>query len=188
MKYLISIILIYTSFLAPAQTPFWKNGPEFNSFFQRKTEGQFKGSVRGMLTLESKTGDQFSFSFSNDSAFLNIVPDPDSVYDVSIKNYILNKQNFQFEYHTYAFANALFITLWGNRYELDLIDGGCDIAINGLEYEYITTSEKELLILHFSDKVPLFINRSCYKVPYLFIKRGSTLIFSFDIKRHVIKT
>jgi hypothetical protein len=187
MKYILSIVLISISFFVSAQSSLSKEGHVFKSLFQKNIEGQYRGSVKGMLAFESKTGVKSTFSFSEDSVNLNIVLDPDSIYDVSFKNYILKKEDLHLEYRTYAMANALYINLGGTKYQLSLIDGACDNVINGLEYEYKTTPGKELLILNFTDKVGLFVDRS-YKDPELFIQKGSTLVFTIDLKNHLHKS
>src|ERR1035437_777912 len=160
MKYILSIVLFSISCFVSAQTSLHKNGHGFNSLFKKNIEGQYHGLVKGMLAFESKTGVKSTFSFSEDSVNLKIVLDPDSVYDVSFKNYILIKEGLHLEYRTYAMANALYINFGGTKYQLSLIDGACDVVINGLEYEYKTSQGKELLILNFTDKVGLFADRS----------------------------
>ena len=186
MKYILSIVLFSISYFVSAQTSLHKVGHGFNSFFQKNTEGQYHGLLKGTLEFESKTGVKSTLSFSEDSVNLNIVLDPDSIYDVSFKNYILIKEGIHLEYRTYAMANALYINLGGTKYQLSLIDGACDNVINGLEYEYKTAPGKELLILNFTDKVGLFIDRS-YKEPELFIQKGSILVFSMKKKNHLHK-
>jgi hypothetical protein len=133
--------------------------------------------VYGILEFETKGKDRFSTSFSKDSAFLDIVPDLNEIYDVSFKNYTTKNSSIKLLYKTYAYANELVITIDKQDYQLSLIDGACIGNIKGMEYEYITTTEKEFLIITFSENVGLCATR-CYTIPELYILKGSTLVFS----------
>jgi len=53
-----------------------------------------------------------------------------------------------------------------------------------LQFEYISSIEKELLIIHFSETVGLYITEN-YTSPELFIQKGSMLIFT--IKTQIVE-
>ena len=76
-------------------------------------------------------------------AKLEIEKDEDEVYDLSYKKYTgkTTSGKTTIKYETYAFANSFGIELNGEYYDLSLIDGACDLIINGLEYSY--ESEKK---------------------------------------------
>jgi len=48
-----------------------------------------------------------------------------------------------------AYTNSFGIELIGEYYDLSLIDGTCDLVINGLEYFYESEKSTEYLILQF---------------------------------------
>src|SRR5690606_27247389 len=116
------------------------------------------------------------YAFSNKPAYLNLIPDINEIYDVSFKNYTIETDSIKIEYGTYAYANAIALTYNGFKYELNLFDGACIYVINGLEYNYYEQDEYELLILNFSDNVGLHSGR-CLTEPFIFIGKGSTLVF-----------
>ena len=160
-----------------AQNAWYKNGEGFKSEFQGLKTGNFKGYISGILRLDYKNGEKTISSFSADSAFLDIIQDTNNIYDVSFKNYSAKNKELLLLYRTYGMANEIMITIENNEYYLSLIDGGCDLVIKGLGYEYVLTNDNyELLILHFESDVGL-CSTKYYSSPELFIKKGSTLIF-----------
>ena len=177
MKIYFFIVAFCLSFCLSAQTNWHKDGHGFNSCFQKIEKGSFIGKATGVVQIEYKNGDSFISAFNKDSARLDIVPDLNSIYDISYKDYKSTNNDLQLLYRTYGYANAIVLSIGSKEYYLSLIDGGCDLVINGLEYEYITINDSELLILHFSCDVGLCTTK-CYTVPELFIKMGSTLIFN----------
>lgn len=160
-----------------AQNAWYKNGEGFKSEFQGLKTGNFKGYISGILWLDHKNEKNTIHSLSADSAFLDIIQDPNNIYDVSFKNYSAKNKELLLLYRTYGMANEIMITIEDNDYYLSLIDGGCDLVIKGLVYEYIVSNDdSELLILHFESDVGL-CSTKYYSSPELFIKKGSTLIF-----------
>ena len=177
MKIYLFIAAICISVCSSAQSKWYKDGQGFKSCFQKLEKGNFDGSIVGILQFEYQNGDKLTSTFSNDTAQLTIVPDPNSIYDISFKNYMAKTNNLQLLYRTYGYANALEMTIGGKTYYLSLIDGACLGVINGLDYEYVSNNKTELLIVHFSNDIGLCATK-CYTVPELFIKKGSTLIFT----------
>lgn len=177
MKITLVTYFLCIVFNISAQTNWHIRGKGFNSCFQKLEKGYFSGYANGLLQFECNDGTKFLASFSKDSAQLNILPDPNKVYDVSSKNYNVKNKDVQIEYSTYNLANALSITIGSNKYALSLFDGACWDVINGLEYEYVLNGERELLIIHFSDRVKLS-DLKCDTPQVFYIQKGSTLIFN----------
>lgn len=176
-------IKLFTVFLfvvvsTTAQSDWYKDGTGFNSCFQKLKEGNYSGIAEGRLQLITNDGDRITTLLSKDSASLEIVPDKNEVYDVSFKNYSTGNNDIKVLYKTYGYANEIVITKDKKDYELSLIDGGCDVVINGLDYQYVTTDEKELLIITFSKDVGLFTSRHYDLSPDLIIAKGSNIVFS----------
>lgn len=180
MKFTLISILLCISLYTTAQTKFYKDSEGFNSCFQKLEKGYFIGNVDGLLQFESNDGTKYSDSFSMDTAYLEIIPDANKIYDVSTKRYFVKNSEIEFEYCTYGGSNALFITKGFHKYTLSLIDGACIYIIKGLNYKYVIDGETELLIIHFSDKIGL-CSTGCYTSPDFYVLKGSTLIFT--IKR-----
>ena len=157
------------------------DGTGFLSYFSMIEEGSFKGQVSGILKIVSANGDSLSVNYHSEPAFLSIVHDPAEVYDVSFKNYqveSLGKQ-VQVNYQTYAFANEFQVRLDGMPYKLGGIDGGCDLVINGLSYEYSSNDKSEYLLLHFTKDVGLRLDGKGQD-PAIIIKKGSMLMFKIN--------
>ena len=154
------------------------DGQGFLSYFSKIEEGSFKGQVSGILKIVSAKGDTLSADYISEPAFLSIVHDPAEVYDVSFKNYQVERlgKQVQVNYQIYAFANEFLVRLDGKTYKLGGIDGGCDLVINGLNYEYTSNDKSEYLLLHFTKDVGLRVDGKG-QGPAIIIKRGSMLMF-----------
>jgi len=188
MKITLLTILFCLSLSTSAQV-FAKTHYNFNGFnttFNKLKAGSFNGYADGMMQFEYINGNKLIATFSKDSAQLIIKPDTLEIYDISTKHYSVKTKEIQIDYLTYSAANDIRLTIGSNMYILSLIDGACMLAIDGLDYEYIPDGDKELLILHFSDKVFLYPAAQCngpcgysLKEPYpaIYISKGSTLIF-----------
>jgi hypothetical protein len=183
MKITLFLILFFICICISAQPPRYNiNAKKFDSIFQNLDSANLRGYAEGLIQFEYSDGTKLSTSFSKDSAYLQINHDPFEIYDVSTKNYIIWNNEIIIRYSTYNLANAFFITIGGRNFKFSLIDGACMGVIGGLDYEYLLTGDRELLKLHFSDKVGLYAekgypSKEAY-VPELFILKGSTLIFS----------
>ena len=163
-------------FCLSAQDKHYVDGSGFNSFFQKQKEGTFKGSTSGLLRFKHLNGDVSIAAFSKTDTKLELVPDTNEIYDVSYKKYMTHNSKVNIEYVTYNDANSLKLKIKDQTFQISLIDGACLGIIRGLEYEYVSADEKELLILHFSEDVGL-CSSDCYTTPNFFILKGSTLIF-----------
>ena len=181
---LFSILISYSIYTSAQVSPkYHYNLKGFNTCFQNTKKGYFNGDASGMMQFEFKDSIKFLTSFSKDSAHLNILPDPYEIYDISTKVYsVILNNNILVEYRTYSKANAFLISVKGYVYKLDLIDGACFAVIDGLDYEYVQDEDRELLIIHFTDKVGLYEQKNYagaqFYIPNLFVLKGSTLIFN----------
>jgi hypothetical protein len=155
------------------------DGKGFESIFQNLGNGDFHGQLTGKLRIVNLSGDTLNLSIDQDIALLQIIPDPDEVYDVSRKVYSCKNERAIVKYSTYAFANAIEINIDQKAYELSLIDGGCDLIIKELEFVYKETVNQETLYLFFTGNVGLYQTPNC-GIPQIFIQAGSMLVFTID--------
>ena len=89
-------------------------------------------------------------------------------------------QWLKLENKTYALANFLQIRLDNESFQLGGIDGGCDLIISGLKYEYKAAPTVGNLSLNFVKDVGLRMGRKCQS-PILVVCKGS--LSNFDILR-----
>ena len=142
MRFSIFTLLLCISVYVGAQTKWYKDGAGFNSYFQKLDKGHFIGTVNGILQFETEEGNNYSTLFSKDTAFLEIRPDPNEIYDVSYKTYLAKNSDIQFEYSTYNYANALFITKDKRKYQLSLFDGACKGLLMASTMSILITKER----------------------------------------------
>ena len=167
-----------TRLFAGAQERELVDGIGFPSCFSKMKDGNFKGNINGILNLITPKGDSLSVNYRSEPALLSIVHDPDEVYDVSFKRYQVESPDtkVQVDYQTYAFANEFQVRMDGKSYKLGGIDGGCDLVINGLSYEYTGNQKSEYLLLQFTKDVGLRLEGKG-QGPAIIIKKGSKLIW-----------
>lgn len=124
------------------------NGTAFNSVFQNMVNGNFQGTVNGILILENHKG-KILLDFQGSEAELVIETDSFEVYDVSTKIYkgLTTSGNTEIQYRTYGSANAVRINIFDDWYELSYIDGSCYGVIDGLEYQYVIEKSAEYLVI-----------------------------------------
>jgi hypothetical protein len=147
-------LLLFISFTSSAQK--FRDGDGFNSVFKQINEGVFVGTVNGVLFCELDNSDQI-LDFQGSTSRLQIIPDPDEVYDTNTKIYSgqTTSGRTTIEYSTYAWANELTIKLNGQEFEITAIDGACDMVINGIDYFYKAEQGTEYLVLFFSSDLEL---------------------------------
>ena len=160
------------------------DGNGFDSVFQDLESGNFNGTVNGILIVKGSDNKESLLDFQGSYAKLEIEKDEDEVYDLSYKNYIgkTTSGKTEIKYQTYGSANSFGIEFKGEFYELSLIDGACDLIINGLEYSYESEKNAEYLILRVTKEIEL---KNSYKSPVrksIKVLPNSTLIFA--IKRN----
>ena len=152
------LLLIFTSFITFGQNDSSSiDGNGFDSVFQNLKSGNFSGTINGILIITDLENKESLLDFQGSYAKLEIVEDEDEVYDISYKKYIgkTTSGKTAIKYETYAFANTFGIELNGDWFDLSLIDGACDLIINGLEYSYESEKSTEYLIIRITKKIEL---------------------------------
>jgi hypothetical protein len=161
------------------------NGVGLKSCFTDEKSGHFFGSLSGVLYL-AKNGSKntLTYNFRNEEATLRIVYDPDTVYDVSRKNYLFLRNDIKLRYTTYCLANCFEIILNGDTCSYSLIDGGCDLMIDGLERQYETKEDHESLLLTVTKDFGLW-KRGRKMTSNYAVKAGSKLRFNMSRKKSI---
>ena len=158
IRTLIIILLISLSFSTFGQNDSRAiDGNGFNSVFQNLESGSFSGTVNGVLIVRDSENRQSLLDFQGSYAKLEIEKDEHEVYDVSYKKYTgkTTSGKTEIKYETYAYANSIGIEYNGEYYDLSLIDGACDLVINGLEYSYESEKSAEYLIIRITKEIDL---------------------------------
>ena len=138
------------------------DGNGFESVFQNLESGNFSGTINGILIVKDFENKESLLDFQGSFAKLEIAKDEDEVYDLSYKKYTgkTTSGKTTIKYETYASANSFGIELSGEWFDLSLIDGACDLIINGLEYSYKSEKSAEYLIIRITKEIKL---RNSYK-------------------------
>ncbi len=183
---LLTSLLVFVSLVCFGQqySEYAIDGNGFNSVFQDLESGNFSGTVNGVLIMKDSDNKESLFDFQGSYAKLEIEKDEDEVYDLSYKKYIgkTTSGKTEIKYQTYGSANSFGIEFKGEFYELSLIDGACDLIINGLEYSYESEKSAEYLIIRVTKEIEL---KNSYKSKVrksIKVLPNSTLIFA--IKRN----
>ena len=163
MKWLLILGLIIIT-IAPQNStaqsnPRWKEHDGFNSVFQHLVTGKFEGTANGVLFVKKgSNANEIILDFQGGKAELSIQRDEHEIYDVSTKVYqgFTTSGKSSIKYETYAWANAISILINNEWYRLSLIDGACDMAINGIEFLYKAEMSAEYLVLRVSKELTLF--------------------------------
>jgi hypothetical protein len=191
MRYFILTLLLFICLTSLAQK--FRDGGGFNSMFKQVSDGTFGGTVNGVLFCKLDNSDLI-LDFQGSTSRLQMIPDPDEVYDTNTKIYSgqTTSGRTPIEYSTYAWANEITIKLNDQEFEITAIDGGCDMVINGIDYYYQAEQGTEYLVLFFSLDVELTnwqslvgdteqpnnIDELKGKKRTLTVKRNSTLTFA----------
>ena len=185
-RILIILFLIFASFQCFGQqySEYAIDGNGFDSVFQDLESGNFNGTINGILIVKNSDNKESLLDFQGSYAKLEIEKDKDEVYDLSYKKYVgkTTSGKTQIKYQTYGSANSFGIEFKGEFYELSLIDGACDLIINGLEYSYESEKSAEYLIIRVTKEIEL---KNSYKSKVrksIRVLPNSTLIFA--IKRN----
>ncbi len=104
-----------------------------------------------------------------------VKPDEDEVYDKTYKIYEANFKGVNVKYTTYAYADAIQLTINKKTYEIGTFDGACDFFIKNLKHQYTKTQMGETLVLTCTKDIPL-LNNNFKRVGTL--KKGSVLTFN----------
>jgi hypothetical protein len=195
------LIFISQNFIILGQeSNIWKNGNGFKSVFQEIDSGNFVGTVNGVLFVRNSAGKDINIDFQGSNSTLEIIKDDEEVYDVSTKKYIGKSTSglSEIEYKTYGLANSFVIKTKEGIFEFSLIDGGCDMIINGLDYFYKAEKSTEFLVLNVSKEIYLYnwenirknnrpidiekIKESTEKNNYLVMLPHSSIVFAINRK------
>ncbi len=169
----------------------WEN--KHSSIFNNIDSGSFSGITYGYLELEDN-GNVLVLDFQSTETRLEIVKDPYQVYDNSTKKYSTKTTSGKtfLKYDTYALANVLTIVLNSNQYQIGIIDGACDLPIDGMSFNYCNETTIEYLTLYIEQPLYLTTTRQLMKeknINYPAAKEiadkitllpGSTLIFTIN--------
>ena len=149
------------------------------SYFVNLRRGEFPGEVKGTLYISTYEGEK-KIEISSNDARLSIIPDTFEVYDISTKKYICSdiSKQVEFNYSSYAGANALSIRINNVKYEINGIDGACISCIRGLDYKYKSDENDEKLFMNFVKKVQLSNPPNNFSSSSIFINPGSSLLFT----------
>lgn len=158
------------------------DGNGFDSVFQDLESGNFNGTVNGILIVKDSDSKKSLLDFQGSYAKLEIEKDDDEVYDLSYKKYIgkTTSGKTEIKYQTYGSANSFGIELSGEFYILSLIDGACDLAINGLEYSYESEKSTEYLIIRITKEIELINSYKSKVRKSIKILPNSTLVFAIN--------
>ncbi len=158
------------------------DGNGFDSVFQNLESGNFSGTISGILIVTDFENKESLLDFQGSFAKLEIEKDEHEVYDVSYKKYSgkTTSGKTEIKYETYAYANSIGIEFKGGYYDLSLIDGACDLVINGLEYSYESEKSAEYLIIRITKEIKL-MNRYDSKIrKAIKLLPNSTLVFAIN--------
>ena len=185
-RILIAYILVFVSLQVLGQQ-YSENaidGNGFDSVFQELESGNFNGTANGILIVKESDNKESLLDFQGSYAKLKIEKDHAEVHDLSYKKYIGKSTSGKTEirYQTYGSANSFAIDFKGEFYELSLIDGACDLIINGLEYSYESEESTEYLIIRVTKEIELKNSSKSIVQNSIKILPNSTLIFA--IKRN----
>lgn len=136
----------------------WTN--KNKSIFQSVYSGQFTGTTNGYLQLKNGK-DTLVLDFQTSKTSLNIIHDPEEMYDKSTKKYSTQTTSGKttLMYEVYAIANNLTINLNGLTYSIGTIDGASDTPIFGLTFNYCSDKTTEFLTLFVTKPIELTTTR-----------------------------
>jgi hypothetical protein len=183
-RILLTSLLVSVSLLCFGQqySEYAIDGNGFDSVFQDLESGNFSGTVNGILIVKDSENKESLLDFQGSYAKLEIEKDEDEVYDVSYKKYTgkTTSGKTEIKYETYAYANSIGIEFKGEYYDLSLIDGACDLVINGLEYSYESEKSTEYLIIRVTKEIEL-MNRYDSKIrKAIKLLPNSTLVLAIN--------
>lgn len=184
MKSGIILFFLLFHFVGFAQTDGFEGVDNTKGFNDHRLFKMLKGNfgVYPMKVYASfeyeKDAQKFNFFFNNNGKFY-MEEDEDDVYDSVRYSYEIKEQKGEIRYKIYSLANELVFTLDNVKYENSLIDGGCDMVIRGLDYQYKNIGNKEFLFLTFAENIRLCINNDPRK-KCITLKKGGFIIFEID--------
>lgn len=183
IRNIIQILLIFISISSFGQDNSRAiDGNGFTSVFQNLESGNFSGTINGILIVKNSESKESLLDFQGSCAKLEIEKDEDEVYDVSYKKYTgkTTSGKTEIKYETYAYANSFGIEFKGEYYDLSLIDGACDLVINGLEYSYESENSAEYLIIRITKEIELMNRYDSKTRKVIKLLPNSTLVIAIN--------
>ena len=140
----------------------WANKDK--SIFQTVDKGIFSGTTNGYVQLKNGK-DTLVLDFQMSKTTLNVIYDPNEMYDKSTKKYSTQTTSGKttLTYDVYALANILTINLNGLSYRIGIIDGASDTPIFGLTFNYCSDKTTEFLTLFVTKPLDLTTTREVMK-------------------------
>ena len=151
-------------------------GKPHNSKFKDYKEGNFEGTVNGVLSVKKEDGSAVIIDFQGSKAQLDVIHDPEEMYDVSTKQFtgFSTSGKTKIVYQFYQGANEFSIVLSNQTFSVGVMDGAHDLVILGLSYNYFQEKGMEYLSLYFEKNIQ-FSGKGKSKVT---IQKGSALVFA----------
>jgi hypothetical protein len=135
-------------------------------------------------TVNLRLGNNKSIQREDQKARFVTLVDPDSVYDATYKVYAAELSDLRVEYMTYNQADRLSITLNGETYTANCIDGGSDVFLKNLAHSYKTTPTGEELRLKVAKDFPL----TAKDKSKLWLRANSEFVFTVNEKSMLLDT
>ncbi|MDR1763485.1 MAG: hypothetical protein LBR64_05985 [Dysgonamonadaceae bacterium] len=185
-KTLLVCILLFAVFLQTSaqrisiDNPRGRDWTGFRSIFKNTVKGDFSGTLSGVMYLQKGDSAVTVINFCNEKSLLHIEPDPYEIYEVSRKHYLFKRGGMHIRYTTYGWANCFELKIDNDTFSCDLIEGGCDLVIDGLEWSYATEDYSERLYLSVYKDFGLWRKKGQSLSDYQ-VKAGS--VFCFKISR-----
>lgn len=174
MKEILLALLLLLSYGLSSQIDYdGVPGREFETIFLSVTNGEFSGNLSGILIV-NRDKERVLIDFQSTKSRLMIEPttDEDSYYNY-IGRSTSNKTLVEFKW--FVISNAFSLQLNGLKYEQSLIDGACDMVIDGLEYNFYQEQGVEYLTLLFTKPVRLYHLET---EKYITVQPNSYLLFT----------
>jgi hypothetical protein len=164
-RLVLTLFIILTSLTGFAQAvndsiykSWWTNKDK--SIFQTIDQGMFSGTTNGYIQIRNDK-DTFVLDFQASQTTLDVMHDPNEMYDKSTKKYSTKTTSGKttLAYEVYALANILSINFNGSAYSIGTIDGASDMPIPGLIFNYCSEKTTEFLTLYVTRPLELTTTR-----------------------------
>ena len=129
-------------------------------------------------TVDLRIGNNKSIQREDQKARFVTLVDLDSVYDTTYKVYAAELSDLRVEYMTYNQADRLSITLNGETYTANCIDGASDVFLKNLMHSYKSTPTGEELRLKVVKDFPLTAKDNSK----LWLRANSEFVFTVNEK------
>ena len=129
-------------------------------------------------TVDLRIGNNKSIQREDHQARFVTLVDPDSLYDATYKVYVAELSDLRVEYMTYNQADRLSLTLNGETYTANCIDGASDVFLKNLVHSYKSTPTGEELRLKVVKDFPLRAKDNSK----LWLRANSEFVFTVNEK------